>query len=277
VKKRLAPPGEGKPFGHILVPAAKLSLLVALSLSSSICLAGPPYFTDDPVPVDPGHWEINNYASGTVAKGAFAGVLPGVDANYGALDNVQLHLQVPLALVQSTGVNAQWGLGDVEVGAKYRFIPANENDWWPQIAFYPFLDFPTGNADRGLGTGAVHAFFPIWLQKDFGKWSTYGGGGYWVNPGPGNQNFWYAGWVVQYQLMEALSLGGELFHQTGSSTMESGSIGFPLGTRDSSGFNFGGVYDLNKTYHILFSFGRAFENVSANSLFSYYLALRVTR
>jgi hypothetical protein len=35
------------------------------------------------------------------------------------------------------------------------------------------LDFPTGNADRGLGTGAVHAFFPIWLQKDFGKWSTW--------------------------------------------------------------------------------------------------------
>jgi hypothetical protein len=142
--------GRRRPFGHILVPAAKLSLLVALSLSSGICLAGPPFFTDDPVPVDPGHWEINNYASGTVANGAFAGILPGVDANYGAVDNVQLHLQVPLALVQSTGVNAQWGLGDVEVGAKYRFISANETDWWPQIAFYPFLDFPTGNADRGL-------------------------------------------------------------------------------------------------------------------------------
>ena len=39
------------------------------------------------------------------------------------------------------------------------------------------LDFPTGNTDRGLGTGAIHAFFPIWLQKDFGKWSIYGGGG----------------------------------------------------------------------------------------------------
>jgi hypothetical protein len=51
-----------------------------------------------------------------------------VDANYGAIDNVQLHLQVPLALVQSTGVNAQWGPGDVEVGAKYRFVPANESD-----------------------------------------------------------------------------------------------------------------------------------------------------
>jgi hypothetical protein len=82
--------------------------------------------------------------------------------------------------------------------------------------------------------------------------------------------------VVQYQLTADLSLGGEIFHQTGSSTAEAGSLGFPLGTKDTSGFNFGGVYDLDKTYHILFSFGRSVENVSANSVFSYYLALRVT-
>ena len=251
-------------------------LLVSLSLSSSACLAGPPFLTDDPVPVDLGHWEINDYASGTFAKGAFAGVLPGVDANYGAVQNLQLHLLVPFAIAQSNGVNTQWGPGDVEIGAKYRFLPADEKDWWPQVAFYPFLDFPTGNTDRGLGTGAIHAFFPIWLQKDFGKWSTYGGGGYWINPGLGNKNFWYAGWVVQYQLTDDLSLGGEIFHQTGSSTAEAGSVGFPLGTKDTSGFNFGGVYDLDKTYHILFSFGRSVENVSANSVFSYYLALRVT-
>ena len=48
-------------------------LLVSLSRSSSACLAGPPFLTDDPVPVDLGHWEINDYASGTFAKGAFAG------------------------------------------------------------------------------------------------------------------------------------------------------------------------------------------------------------
>jgi hypothetical protein len=36
------------------------------------CLAGPPFFTDDPVPVDLGHWEINNlfgiYPTWTAAK-----------------------------------------------------------------------------------------------------------------------------------------------------------------------------------------------------------------
>jgi hypothetical protein len=41
---------------------------------------------------------------------------------------------------------------------------------------------PTGNAERGLGTGHTHGFMPLWLQKSFGKWLTYGGG-YWINPG----------------------------------------------------------------------------------------------
>ena len=253
-----------------------LVLLSGTAVWSNACFAGPPFFTDDPVPVDLGHWEINNYSSGTFANGTFAGVLPGVDANYGAIQNVQLHLLVPFALAQSSGQSTEWGLGDVEIGAKYRFLPADEKDWWPQVAFYPFLDFPTGNADRGLGTGATHLFLPIWLQKDFGKWSTYGGGGYWINPGPGNRNFWYAGWVVQYQLTDTLTLGGEVFHLTSFSTGEPGSVGFPLGSKDTTGFNFGGVYDLNKTYHILFSFGRGLQNVSASNLFSYYLALRLT-
>jgi hypothetical protein len=117
---------------NLAVLLERLCLLVSLSLFSGPCLAGPPFLTDDPVPVDVGHWETNNYASGNFAKGAFAGVLPGVDVNYGAVDNVQLHLLVPMALVQSTGVSAQWGSGDVEIGVKYRFLPADEKDWWPQ-------------------------------------------------------------------------------------------------------------------------------------------------
>ena len=171
----------------------------ALLLLSHVCLAGPPFFTDDPVPVEPGHWEINNYSAGTFVKGAAAGAMAGIDANYGPVENVQLHLLAPVAFAQSSGMSEQFGVGDIEVGVKYRFLPAGNNDWWPQIGFYPFLDFPTGNAARGLGTGETHAFFPIWLQKDFGKWTTYGGGGYWINPGAGNENYWYAGWVLQYQ------------------------------------------------------------------------------
>ena len=81
--------------------------------------------------------------------------------------------------------------------------------------------------------------------------------------------------MVQYQLTDALNLGGEVFHLTSFSTGEPG-VGFPLGSKDTTGFNFGGVYDLNKTYHILFSFGRGLENASVSNVFSYYLAIRLT-
>jgi hypothetical protein len=161
-----------------------------------------------------------------------------------------------------------------EIGAKYRFLPAAETDWRPQIAFYPFVDFPTGNTDRNLGTGATHAFFPIWLQKDFGKWTIYGGGGYWINPGPDNQNFWFAGCVLQYQFTDHLALAGEVFHQTASMTSGPDSPGFPLGSRNTTGFNVGGTYDINTTYHILFSIGRGLDNTVTNDL-SYYLALQL--
>jgi hypothetical protein len=53
--------------------------LVVLLISSSVSLAGPPFLTDDPVPVDRGHWEINNYVAGSLATGASVGVAPGVD------------------------------------------------------------------------------------------------------------------------------------------------------------------------------------------------------
>jgi hypothetical protein len=42
-----------------------------LDLFFGACLAGPPFLTVDPVPVDLGHWEINDCASGNFAKGAF--------------------------------------------------------------------------------------------------------------------------------------------------------------------------------------------------------------
>lgn len=189
---------------------------------------------------------------------------------------MQLHLLVQAAFAQWSGVTSQYGFGDTEIGAKYRFLPADEKDWWPQLGFYPLLGFPTGNPNRGLGTGATHALFPIWLQKDLGNWTTFGGGGYWINPGPGNQNFWFFGLVLQYQLTKLLSLGGELFHETPFATVGPGAPAYPLGTKDATGFNIGGTYDLNETHHILFAFGRGLQNVSATNIFTNYLALPVT-
>jgi hypothetical protein len=174
--------------------------------------AGPPFLTDDPEPVDYGHWEIIGFSMGTSVQGDAAGSLPGVEINYGALPNMQLHVKAAVAFNrQSTGT--EFGYGDTEFGVKYRLINPGEDDWWPQLAVYPVLIAPSGNTERGLGSGAIHAFLPLWVQKDFGKWTTYGGGGYGINPGLGNRNYWFFGWQLQRQVTDHLALGAEIFHQ----------------------------------------------------------------
>ena len=95
---------------------------------------------------------------------------------------------------------------------------------------------------------------------------TYGGGGYWINPGAANKNYWFAGWLLQRQVTQRLALGGEVFHQTADTD----------GGPDSNGFNLGGIYDIDDNNHILFSAGRGVQHAAATDRFSYYVAYQLT-
>lgn len=225
-------------------------------------LAGPPFITDDPEPVDLHHWEVYAFSAATQVKGDFGGTLAGTEVNYGAAPNLQLHIIVPLAFDAPGGGPTQTGIGDIELGMKYRFYDSDKL----QIGVFPLVEVPTGDSKLGLGSGYTREYFPIWVQKDFGRWTTYGGGGYWNNPGPGNQNYWFAGWLLQRQVTDNLALGAELFHQTADT----------IGGRDTTGFNAGGVYDFNDHYHLLFSAGRGLQNAQPANEFSYYFAIQWT-
>jgi hypothetical protein len=73
------------------------------------------------------------------------------------------------------------------------------------------------------------------LPMDWEPWTTYGGGGYWVNPGAGNKNFWQLGWLVQRDITKYLTLGTEIFYFSKNS--DTG--------RDQTGYNIGGVLNLS--------------------------------
>jgi len=179
-------------------------------------LAGPPFLTDDPETVDYQHWEINTYAAGGQVRSEASGVAPGADINYGALPNVQVHINISMAYDQLSGGPLNYGYGDTELGVKYRFINPGEDDWWPQVAVYPLLEVPTGDASKGLGaTGKMREFLPVWLQKDFDEWTTYGGGGYWNNPGLGNKNYWFFGGVLQRKTTDSLTARGRIISPNG--------------------------------------------------------------
>ena len=244
-----------------LVAGCGLAFLAAAPAS-----AGPPFRTDDPEPVELQHWEVYGFTAGSHVRGDTGGTLAGLEVNYGAAPNLQLHLIAPLAFDNASGGPSQTGIGDVEIGAKYRFVTPGENDWYPQVGTFPLLEIPSGDAGRGLGGGKLRTFLPIWLQKDFGKWTTYGGAGYWVNPGIGNRDTWFAGWLLQYQFTPSLALGTEVFHQTADS----------VGGGDTTGFSVGGIYDFSEHYHLLFSGGRGLQNSVLTNQASWYLAVQST-
>ena len=189
-----------------------ISLAVGLNLVLAVrIIAGPPFLTDDPEPVDYQHWEAYLFANGDHTSGGYTINGPAVEMNYGVLPDTQLHLIVPMTSVGGDGVPTVSGLGDTEFGIKYRFL--HETNGWPQIGIFPMVELPTGDASHGLGNGRAWFRLPLWLQKSSGPWTTYGGGGAALNSAPGQRDYPFGGWLMQRDFGPRLTLGGELFAQ----------------------------------------------------------------
>jgi len=241
----------------VVALASVLAIAAALPMPAR---AGPPFVTDDPEPVEFRHWEIYIASAQSQTANGRTGTLPHVEINNGIAENLQFHIILPYAFAHAAGEPMRRGYGDTEVGLKYRFV--QEGPKRPMIGAFPLVELPTGNAERGLGSGHTQWFLPVWLQKSWGPWTTYGGGGYWINPGEGNRNFWLFGWEIQKDLNKHLTLGGELFGTTPA----------VIGGRSQMSFNLGGYYNFDEERHLLFSGGRG----NADTRFTSYLAFQWT-
>jgi outer membrane putative beta-barrel porin/alpha-amylase len=229
--------------------------------AAQLAWAGPPFTTDDPEPVEYQHWEV--YVASQLAhdKDGWSGTSPHIEVNYGAIPNLQLHLIAPVSFTALSHEATRFGYGDTELGVKYRFF--EETDHLPQMGVFPLIELPTGNRKRGLGSGHTQAFLPLWLQKSFGAWTTYGGGGYWINPGKDSRDWWFTGWLLQREITSKLTLGTEIFHETPNEK----------GGESDTKLNFGGIYNFTDMYHLLFSAGHTVQGPSATQA---YLAFQIT-
>jgi hypothetical protein len=234
--------------------------VVLSSFFAAEAFAGPPFKTDDPQPVDYLHWEFYIASAQQFERHETNATCPHFELNYGVVPNVQLHLVAPLGYVHSDD-GTHYGYSDTEVGIKYRLI--EETATAPQIGIFPLVELPTGDEKKQLGSGKVQAYVPAWVQKSWGKLTTYAGGGFWYNPGVGQKNWLFSGWEAQYDFSEVVTLGGELYYQTADS-QDSGSSG---------GFNFGGFINLNENNHILFSLG---HSISGRATITGYIGYQLT-
>jgi hypothetical protein len=143
----------------------RAALIVLWCLAPGTANAGPPFRTDDPVPVEFGHYEFYTFSTGTIASKDKSGALPSFELNYGLIPNGQLTIDAPVAFDSPSGGPTRFGYGDTDLSFKYRFIQEDKEGSRPQVAVFPLVQLPTGDENRGLGAGHVLAFLPIWVQK----------------------------------------------------------------------------------------------------------------
>lgn len=236
-------------------PLRLAALLLALA---SPAAAGPPFLTDDPAPTDTGRWEVYAPALDAAGKGRdYDGAL-GVELNYGAAPDVQVTLGLPVAYVHDAD-GFRSGRGDLELSVKYRFF--HDEAAGLSVAVFPAISLPT--AVHGLGAGRVTALLPVWAQKDAGPWSVFGGGGYAINPGAGNRDYWTGGLAVSRQVTDALLLGAEIDRQ-GADTID----GSP-----STSLGLGAILQLRPPFRLLGSAGPTFVDGDDAPGFHAFLAL----
>jgi hypothetical protein len=241
-----------------LKPATYGLIISTLILMSSSAVAGPPFMTDDPAPVDYKHSEFYIFSTYDKTTDGKDTAIPAFEYNYGVLPDTQLHIVVPFVRSAPSGDPSESGLGDVEVGVKYRFI--QETDSSPQIGIFPMAELASGDSNKGLGNGKTWWRLPVWIQKSWGEWTTYGGAGYVINRAEGQKNYPFAGWLVQKDIGEKWTLGGEVFARD-KDTVDG---------RSTSILNFGGYYKFTPDFNLLFSAG---HSVSGESHAVAYLGL----
>jgi hypothetical protein len=245
----------------------KLTLLIFLALWASIlwAQAGPPFQTDDPTPVDLGHYEayIFGIVDGTLVEIDSAG--PAFEFNWGAIPNVQLHailpfgaavpLNSPVYAPAGAGPSA-YGLTDVELGIKYGFIKQTKRR--PQIGSFTMFEIPTGSYSRGPGVGRVWYKLPLWIEKEFGPWSLVGGAGYTVVPQDQYRNFPYGGFLVKREINKKLELSIESFSHARE--------GFAAAqTQASTLIDAGGYYHFKSPgLQLLFAYGHSVAGQTEN-------------
>jgi len=202
--------------------------------------AGPPYLTDDPVPTDTGHWEIYAFTAGEGRKSTIDGDA-GFDLNYGPVEDVQLTATLPLSFSHAPNEGWRSGTGDVEIGIKYRFFEDESHGL--SAAIFPRVILPTTSRSPGE---RARFLLPLWLGKDLkGGTSIFGGGGYLINPGAGNRDFWQAAIAATQNLSKKVSIGAEITRQ-GPDT-----VGGTAQTRAGAG----SIIKLSEHYNLLVSGG----------------------
>jgi hypothetical protein len=210
------------------VSSAKVYLLVAIfiGLSTSFSFAYHPYRTEDAGTTPQGgiglqlENEFSTDDSGKQNVTTFTLV-------YGVLDWIEVDIILALLNLRPDSGQNEFGFGDVVLLTKIKVLGENgyfgKSEYLPEIVLEPSVLIPTGDEDKGLGTGQIQVGMLLALEKHFWKLTGRANIGYLASNDPTfDQNFenrFFYGVQVDFPLfIERLRLGTELTGEFGENT-----------------------------------------------------------
>lgn len=137
-------------------------------LSPAAAFAAHPLVSDDTGTQDDNNWQYEfNVEETSREPDTGRQRLWNTTLTRGFGDAVDLYVNAPYIHVQTRSDDYGSGLGDIELGAKWRWL-----DRGPfTLAVKPHLGIPTGNDRRGLGSGRVNVGATLLAQYDIAQFT----------------------------------------------------------------------------------------------------------
>ena len=197
---------------------AVLCFFCSLLLFTQFSYAAHPLITDDTGTAGKGKMELEvgtEYGHDDeegVKENSFE-IVPVL--TYGIMDNVDIEIAFPYLYTRTKEAGTtdkESGFSDVEIDLKWRFY---EKDGL-SFAIRPLVSFPTGDDEKGLGTGKVTYSLLLFVTKEISPWAFDLNLGYArsENKLDERENIWHASLATRYEAKENLVVVGDIGLET---------------------------------------------------------------
>jgi len=195
-----------------------VTLFVNLHLSAQV-----PFYTDDPATTDVGTLHVEFFNEHDALQLQYPNSrqnTANLKLNYGLKDTLEVDVDLPyLAIYRSAGNSPYTGVGDLNLGVKERFHDELAGSHLPALAASFYIELPTGDASKQLGSGIADYWLNLVLQKTIKRGTKLTGNvGYLFagNTSTGalgttQGHIVPAGVSLQHDFSSKLTLGGELY------------------------------------------------------------------
>jgi hypothetical protein len=222
-------------------------IALTVTLPTAFAQSSPPLLTNNPGTPGDGKWEINLVFAVEKFQNESLYEAPALDINYGLGERMQVKYEVPWLFLNKKETGTINGLGNSEIGFKYRFL--DEKPHGVSMSVYPQLSFnnPTSSADRGLVDPGMELTLPIQIARHVGPLGLNLNIGYSLVEHQKDEYIY--GLAVALPLVKRLEIMGEV---NGAALRDF--------SADTLVFNLGGLLKLHNNINLFFSAGRGFRN-----------------